>query len=215
MRYSTIFFDLDGTLTDPGEGITNSVMHALKKYGIEGRNREEFYSFIGPPLHESFGKYLGCSEEESLRAVEYYREYYRDRGIFENRVYDGIPELLERLKNAGYILAVASSKPEVFVKMILEHYGLEKYFDFAGGALLDGSRVKKADVISHVLNNLPTRGEILMVGDREHDVLGAADFGMDCLGVTFGYGSRQELENAGAKYIADSPEEIGKIIFSL
>jgi len=210
MSYSYLLFDLDGTLTDPGEGITNSVAYALKKWGIEVGDKRELYSFIGPPLSASFAKYYGFNEEDSLKSVEYYREYFRDRGIFENKVYDGIHNLLETLKNNGKKLIVATSKPEQFAKIILDHFDLAKYFDFVAGATMDESRNKKADVIRYALETfgITDLESTLMIGDRDQDVLGAKKNGLDSLGVLYGYGDREELEGVGATYIAESVEDI-------
>lgn len=212
-QYAWIFFDLDGTLTDPGEGITNSVAYALKKEGIEPPPREELYTFIGPPLVDSFMKLYGFSRERALRAVEEYREYFRDRGIFENRVYDGIPRLLEELCAKGKRLVLATSKPELFAKRILAHFDLERYFTFAAGALMDETRTKKADVIAYALAScgITDPSSVLMVGDRLHDVEGAKACGMDSLGVLYGYGSREELTEAGATYLAERVEDIGRL----
>ena len=209
--YSHIFFDLDGTLTDPGEGITNSVAHALTRFGITPPPREELYKFIGPPLKESFAKYYGMSGEECTLAVKYYREYYADRGIFENRLYQGVPELLSALRERGKHIVLATSKPDLFAEKILEHFGLIKYFDFVAGAAMDETRTKKDEVIAYALDRLGLRGkekDILMVGDRKHDILGAAAHGIDSLGVTFGYGSERELIEAGASYLASAPDKI-------
>lgn len=211
--YQTILFDLDGTLTDPGEGITNSVAYSLAKYGIEVTDRRTLYKFIGPPLYESYMNFYGFSEPQAHEAVEYYREYYRPRGIFENRVYDGIPRLLADLKGAGLRLLVATSKPEGFSNQILEHFGLSQYFDFVAGSTLDGSRIRKGDVIAYALeqSGADPKG-CLMIGDREHDVLGAAEHGIPCLGVTFGYGSLEELVCAGARAVVDDVESISRFI---
>ena len=213
--YQTILFDLDGTLTDPGEGITNSVAYSLAHYGIEVTDRRELYKFIGPPLYESYMRFYGFSEAQAHQAVEVYREYYRPKGIFENRVYDGIPTLLAQLKAAGKTLLVATSKPEGFSNQILRHFGLSQYFTFVAGSTLDGSRIRKGDVIAHALAQSGVDpAHCLMVGDREHDVLGAAEHGIPCLGVTFGYGSREELEAAGAVGVADTVDEISRFIFT-
>ena len=147
----TVLFDLDGTLTDPGEGITKSVQYALKKFGVEVADRTALYPFIGPPLDASFQKYYGFSPEKAQKAIEYYREYFKPTGIFENVVYDGVPEMLDSLKNAGLALAIATSKPEPFAVQIAEHFGLSKYFCHIVGSNLDGTRVKKAEVIHHAL----------------------------------------------------------------
>jgi len=212
--YDVILFDLDGTLTDPGEGITNSVAHALRKFGVEVPERTELYKFIGPPLHESFMAYYGFDRDKAMLAVGYYREYYRDRGIWENRVYDGVEDLLRALKQAGKTLLVATSKPEGFSRQILEHFGLIRFFDFLAGANMDGTRTKKAEVIAHALSScgLSPASNIVMVGDREHDVLGANALGLDSIGVLFGYGDRPELERAGATHIAATVAEIGNFI---
>ena len=209
-KYKYLLFDLDGTLTDPGEGITNSVTYALKKWGIEVTDKKELYCFIGPPLSASFKKYFGFDDEDALKCVEYYREYFRDRGIFENQVYQGIPELLCRLKAEGYVLVLATSKPDGFAKIILEHFDLAKYFDFVAGASMDESRNKKADVIRYALDmaKIEDRSLALMIGDRDQDMLGAKINGLDSLGVLYGYGSKAELEGAGATFIADGVEDI-------
>ena len=212
--YDWIFFDLDGTLTDPGEGITHSVAYALKKEGIEPPERQELYRFIGPPLVDSFMKFYGFSEERAHRAVEEYREYFRDRGIFENRVYDGIPDLLDLLCKQGKRIVLATSKPEPFALRILEHFGLLPYFTFVAGALLDETRTAKGDVIAYALSScgITDVSRVLMVGDRFHDVKGAAANGMDCLGVLFGYGSREELTQAGATYLVATVSDIERFV---
>lgn len=213
--YDVILFDLDGTLTDSGLGITNSVAYSLKKYGIEVADRTELYKFIGPPLKESFEQYYGFSPVEAAKAVVYYREYYVDKGIFENTVYDGIEELLWRIRDSGKMAVVATSKPEIFAKRILKHFGLEKYFAYIVGANMDETRTKKDEVISYVLQNcnIPEHSRILMVGDREYDILGAKKMELDSLGVLFGYGDYEELKNAGATYIAESVRDIYPVIF--
>lgn len=212
--YDIILFDLDGTLTDPGLGITNAVMHALKRYGLAIPPREELYSFIGPPLWEMFQEYCHFSKEEAEQAVEYYREYYRETGIFENRVYDGIRELLIQLQEAGKSIYLATSKPEVFARRILEHFDLAKYFTVITGCELDGHRVKKAEVIEYALEQgkVTDFTKAVMIGDREHDIFGAKQVGIDSIGVLFGYGSEEELKKAGADYIAPDPKTIGEII---
>ena len=212
--YNIIFFDLDGTLTDPGVGITNSVAYALKKWGIEVEDRTALYPFIGPPLSDSFQRYYGFSKEDSLRAVEYYREYFRDRGLYENEAYEGVEEMLSALKAAGKKIVLATSKPEHFAFQILEHFHLDGYFDFKAGASMDESRNKNGQVIAYALESLgiTDKSQVLMVGDREHDVLGARENGLDSIGVLFGYGSREELETAGATYIAETMSDILKYI---
>ena len=212
--YDVILFDLDGTLTDPGEGITNSVAHALEKFRIPVPERRELYKFIGPPLYQSFMEFYGLDRQQALLAVDYYREYYRDRGIWENEVYTGIPALLEQLKGAGKRLALATSKPEEFAIQILEHFGLMPYFELVAGSTMDSSRVKKADVINYALSALELEPgpSVIMVGDREHDVLGAREAGLDCIGVLFGYGDAPELQRAGAAHIAATVEELAGLL---
>jgi phosphoglycolate phosphatase len=214
MRYKYILFDLDGTLTDSGIGITNSVMYALKKYGIEVSHRSELYRFIGPPLWDSFENYYGFSKEEAKTAVEYYREYYRDKGIFENLIYDGFEDLLKTLKDNNKILIVATSKSEVFAKQILEHFDIAKYFTYIAGSNLDGTRVKKDEVIKYALEscNIMDLSKAIMIGDREHDIIGAKEVGINSMGVLFGYGDRNELEKAGADFIVDTVSDIGKVL---
>lgn len=212
--YHTIFFDLDGTLTDPGIGITNSVAYALEKWNIRVKDRSELYRFIGPPLLDSFSEYYGFSLEDSRQAVVYYREYFKDRGIYENVVYSGVPKLLSKLKESGKKIVLATSKPEEFALTILKHFNLYPYFDFVAGATMDESRTKKADVITYALERcgITDTKEVIMIGDRKHDVIGAKENNMDCIGVLFGYGNREELENAGAAYIAETVEDILKFI---
>ena len=212
--YKYALFDLDGTLTDPGKGITKSVQYALAKYGIDVADRTELFCFIGPPLHESFEVYYGFSRDEALRAVDAYREYYAVKGIFENKVYEGIRECLAALQARGVKVCLATSKPEFYAKQILEHFDLAQYFTAVAGSNMDGSRTKKAEVVERALMLLgnPDVRECVMIGDREHDVLGGAAHGMDTLGVTFGYGSEQELLHAGATFVAHTPAEIVKIV---
>lgn len=211
--YRYILFDLDGTLTDSGPGIMNSVAYALSRFGIEATDRAELSRFIGPPLRDSFMRYYGFTWEQSDDAIRYYREYYRPTGIFENSVYDGIPELLRALKEAGCILIVATSKPEEMAIQVLEHFGLLSCFDYVAGAKLDETRTEKADVIAYALELCPIADKSLavMVGDREYDITGAAQNGLDAIGVLFGYGSRAELLHAGAKHLAQTPEDVLRI----
>ena len=213
-KYKYALFDLDGTLTDPGEGITKSVQYALAKFGICVENRRELFCFIGPPLHESFEVYYGFSRPDAMKAVDYYREYYAAKGIFENLVYDGIEKTLSDLKSSGVRICLATSKPEYYAKQILEHFELDGYFTAVAGSEMDGTRTKKAEVVERALMLLgnPCVSDCVMIGDREHDVLGGAAHGLDTIGVLFGYGNREELERAGATYIAAIPDEITNVI---
>ena len=214
MKYTTVLFDLDGTLTAPGEGITNSVMHSLKYYGIEETDRAKLYKFIGPPLWESYEVFYGFSHEKAIEAVEHYREYYKVKGIYENLLYDGVKDMLEALYNKGVKILVATSKPETFAKIILDYFDIAKYFTFIGGAAMDGSRVNKDDVIKYTLEMAEVTDvkSCVMVGDRLHDILGAKAHSMDSIGVLYGYGSLDELKNAGADFIAAAPMDVCDII---
>ncbi|MDP4181943.1 MAG: HAD family hydrolase [Bacillota bacterium] len=214
MGYDYILFDLDGTLTDSSVGITNSVMYALKKYGIVVNDRSELYKFIGPCLIDSFEKFYGFSKEEAKAAVEYYREYYRDKGIFENLVYDGVEDLLKTLKDKNKALIVATSKPEIFAKQVLEHFDIAKYFTYIAGSNLEGTRINKDEVIRYAIKScsIVDLSKAIMVGDREHDIVGAKEVGISSIGVLFGYGSRSELEKAGADFIVDTVADAGKIL---
>ena len=212
--YQYVFFDLDGTLTDPGIGITNSVAYALKKWNIEVADRTELYKFIGPPLTASFMKYYGFSEEEADQAVVYYREYFRGTGIYENTIYDGTIGLLERLKNSGRKIVLATSKPQAFAEIILKHFHMDSYFDVVAGATMDGSRNKKTDVIRYAMElcEIQDKSQVVMVGDREHDIIGANNTGLDSIGVLCGYGDREELENAGATYVVEKIEDVWELV---
>lgn len=211
--FDTVLFDLDGTLTDPAEGITNSVAYALERYGIRVEDKKSLYSFIGPPLNDSFMQYYGFSSEKAMEAIGVYREYFRDRGIFENEVYEGIPELLDRIKKSGRKIVLATSKPEEFAVRILEHFDLIGYFDVVAGASMDEKRNKKGDVIKYAMEKggLSAEGAV-MIGDREHDIFGAVENGLPSIGVLYGYGDRKELEAAGAAYIAEAVKDIFELL---
>lgn len=212
--YRVLFFDLDGTITDPAIGITNSVIYALKKFGITAESRSGLYKFIGPPLADSFENFCGFSKKQAKEAVGYYREYYADRGIFENRVYDGCEDMLKRLSESGKTLAVATSKPEIFAKRILDHFSLSRYFFCVAGADLEGRRVKKDEVIADALDACAVmdKSRAIMIGDTRYDIEGARKAGIDSLGVLYGYGSRVELEAAGASYLAETVADIADIL---
>ncbi len=212
--YKNILFDLDGTLTDPGEGITNSVAYALNKFGINVEDKTQLYKFIGPPLVDSFKEYYGFSNEEADKAVEYYREYFKEKGIFENQIYSGVEDLLRELKRQGKSIILATSKPEVFAVQILKYFDIFKYFDFVAGATLDKIRNKKCDVIAYAMKSCDIKNsrDAVMVGDRAQDINGAKQNQIDSIGVLFGYGDLQELQTAGATYIAETVEDIIKLI---
>lgn len=214
IMYNYLLFDLDGTLTDSGTGIMNSVLYALKKFDIEVEDRTQLYAFIGPPLAESFQKFYHFSQEQALQAVCYYREYFSERGMFENKVISGIDTLLSELKDAGKKLVVATSKPEKYTIKILEHFNLISYFQFVAGATMDETRNTKTAVIEYALQhiNAVSKREVVMIGDRKHDIEGAKNNNIDSIGVLFGYGDRKELEQAGADYIVESVEELRMLL---
>lgn len=209
MRWKYFFFDLDGTLTDPMQGITRSVQYALRHFGIEVTDLESLCPFIGPPLKESFRNFYGMNDAQADTAVAKYREYFAPTGIFENEPYAGIAELLAELQRAGAVLVMATSKPEPFARRIADRFGFADRFAFIGGATMDGSRTTKSDVIRHALGRLQIvdASHAVMIGDRRYDIEGAAETGLDAIGVLWGYGSREELLAAGAKRLAaDIPE---------
>ncbi len=196
----TVLFDLDGTLTDPKEGICKSYQYALRHYGRQADDLDAFVPLIGPPLQACFVEHLGFAPEQLDEVVAVFRDYFGTRGLYENRVYDGIVDLLAALQARGQRLALATSKAEFFAVKIMEHFGLSRYFDVMVGSELDGHRVAKADVIAEALRRLElTNGRgVAMVGDREHDVMGAQANGLRSVGVLYGYGDRAELAAAGA-----------------
>ena len=216
MQYKYILFDLDGTLTDPKEGITTSVQYALRALGIEEPDRDKLTPFIGPPLKDSFMKFYGLNEAQTEEAVAKYREWFAPKGIFQNEIYAGVPEMLIALKENGLVLAVASSKPQVFVKKILKHFAIEEYFTVVVGSELDGTRGRKEEVVEEALRQLKESKSkgcgTVMVGDRNFDIFGGKRYGLVTVGVTFGYAKEGELEEAGADYVVDTVEELGRLL---
>ncbi len=212
MKY--VLFDLDGTLTDPGLGITNCVKYALNHFGIMPSEREELFPYIGPPLVDSFKMFHGLNEEQAQKALCLYRERFNAKGIFENALIPGITELLNDLKKRGFKLIIATSKPEEYTVRILEHFDIDQYFDFVGGNTLREERPRKSDVIRYIMDNYPDMsGEnAVMVGDRKYDVQGAHEFGIPTIGVLFGYGSREELTLAGADFVVESVGKLKKCL---
>lgn len=210
MKFQNFLFDLDGTLTDSGPGIINSILYALQKFGLPAVSRESLQSFLGPPLIDSFQHYCGVSAEEAETLVRYYREYFTEKGIFENSLYPGIRATLEALKARGAVLCLATSKPEPFAIQIIRHFKLESCFSFIGGSTLDETRTAKEEVIAYVLEKGLLRPEqTLMVGDRRYDIEGARKCGLQVAAVLYGYGGREEL--AAADYLIESPEALLEI----
>lgn len=215
MKY--ILFDLDGTLTDPKEGITKSFQYALNHMGIVEENPDELEKVIGPPLKDSFMEFYEMKEEDALEAVEKYRERFRDIGIYENEIFDGVKEMLKQLQEEGFLLAIASSKPTVFVERICEHFEIKPYFHHIIGSFLDGRRGEKKEVVEEAIKEFHEKDleKIIMVGDRKFDIIGAHQMGLKAIGVTFGYGGRKELEAAGADYIVDTVKELKELLLDL
>ena len=212
--WRTILFDLDGTLTDPKVGITTAFAYALKKYGIEAE-ADTLTSVIGPPLKDSFMDLYGFDEARALEAIREYRVYFADRGWAENIPYPGIAELLQKLQGEGRRLLLATSKPEVFTRRIMEHFDLARYFTLIGAAPMDESDGgKKENVIDATLEKagLTDLSEAVMVGDRSYDILGAHANGIAAIGVLYGYGSREELETAGADYITETVQSLNTLL---
>ncbi len=208
MSYQYILFDLDGTITDSKQGITNSVAYALKYLGISVENPDTLCKFIGPPLTESFKEYYNLSDIETETAIQKYREYYSEKGIYENELYSGIIHMLENLKQNGKKIILATSKPTVYAKKILEYFNLEQYFYFIAGSEMNLSRNKKEDVIRYALeqNKIVDKAEVIMVGDRKHDIIGAKENEIASVGVLYGYGVREEL--SGADFIVEKVADL-------
>ncbi len=216
MKYKYILFDLDGTLTEPEEGITKCIQYALSKLGIDEPDRKKLCKFIGPPLVPAFMEHYGFDEATARQALLYYRERFLVKGIYENKVYDGIPELLKRLKEAGGVLCLATTKPEPQAKEVLHHFNLAPFFDVIAGSDLNETVVEKPDVmrlaISRVAGYNPE--EAVMIGDRKFDIEGAKVHKIDSVGVLYGHGDLEELQNAGANYIVQSVQELCKLLLN-
>lgn len=214
--YQTILFDLDGTLTDPKEGITKCVQYALHSFGIEEENLDKLECFIGPPLMEQFMKCYGLNEEKGKMAVEKYRERFSTVGLYENKIHPGIKNLLKELKESKRIIGLASSKPTVYCKKILEHFGIESYFQVIVGSELDGRRTDKAQVVREALRQLEIeekdKGRVVMIGDRKHDILGGRKNGLSTIGIKLGYATEGELEEAGANKIVEDIFQLQEIL---
>ena len=209
-------FDLDGTVTDTGEGIMKSAQYALDSFGVHNEPEARLRRFVGPPLHWSFQEYYGFSEDQAVQAVEKYRERYREKGVFESRLYPGMDGLLERLSGKAKV-CLATSKPLLFAGQILEMRGVAGRFAVTVGANMDGTMTDKKDVITEVLRQLgnPEKGEIIMIGDRSQDIVGAKACGLESIGVKYGFAEENELENAGADYVVPTVEALEELCFKL
>lgn len=215
LDYDWLLFDLDGTLTDPFEGITRSVEYALNAFGIEVEDRRTLAPFIGPPLVESLTERYGFTMEDAVAAVAKYREYFAVKGLYENELFEGIPELLNDCRKAGYKISMATSKPTHYAKIIAEHFGIARYFDAIHGSSLDGSRITKSSVVAEAVREEGLDPErALMIGDRRHDVEGAREHGIRTVGVLYGYGSLEEHTAAGAAYIAKDLNELRELLIA-
>jgi len=214
MRWRHILFDLDGTITDSAPGITNAIIYARKKWGMEPGTNADFYKFIGPPMPKSFEEFWGFSHEDAVRFLADYREYFGTKGLFENSVYPGVMELLEALKAAGARLYICTTKPTGFSEQIADRFGFRPFFEMVSGSDLHRDNTKY-DVIERARAScgIDMRSAV-MIGDRAHDVEGAHEHGIPCIGVTWGFGSREELEEAGAEYITDTPEALRALLLS-
>lgn len=211
-NFNTLLFDLDGTLTDSAPGIINCVRYALSELGAE--EPPEIMRFVGPPLCESFPAFCGFDKEQTEAAIKLYRSRYSETGLFENNIYDGIPQMLQRLKDGGKRLLVATSKPEEFSVRILDKFGLSDYFEIIGGAALDGSRDTKHDVLVYLLEKagITDTSDVLMIGDRKHDIIGAHSLNISCMAVLWGYGDTAEFSEYGADYIVSEPSELADLL---
>ena len=212
-----VLFDLDGTLTDPKPGITQCVQYALRCMGIEEPDLDKLEPFIGPPLTDSFREFYGMDQEQAAEAVAKYRERFSEKGLYENEIYPGMKQMLENLKTAGCHLAVASSKPEHFVKLILDYFDIDGYFEVIVGSELDGTRCQKEEVVAEALRrffpdgNIPC-DDIVMVGDRKFDIIGGREKGLHQIGVAYGYAPEGELEAAEAEYIVNDLDELERVL---
>lgn len=214
MKYDAVLFDFDGTIAETGEGIFNGIRRALELMGVTPPEDEKLRYFVGPPLQESFSVICGFDNEQSTEAIRLYREYYAETGIYELHLYDGMEQLFRKLKDAGVKLAVASAKPEIYLKKIVERFGMSDLFEGIAGTDLKDRHADKSVMINRLLKNMDITevGRVLMVGDRFYDIEGAKKAGVDSAGVLFGYGSREELEKAGADFLVSSADELFDIV---
>ncbi|MGL5245584.1 MAG: HAD family hydrolase [Sarcina sp.] len=208
-----VLFDLDGTITNSKLGITKSVQYSLNHFNINVENLDDLCNFIGPPLKDSFMKFYDFEEDKALDAIMKYREYFAEKGIYENELYENIEDVLSTLKENGKTIILATSKPQVFAEKILQYFNLSHYFSYICGSELDGNRTKKGDVIKHALkeNKITDMNSVVMIGDREHDVIGAKESNIHCIGVLYGFGDYDELSKAGADCIVNDIDELKKL----
>lgn len=212
--YRILLMDLDGTITDPIVGITKSVEYALNHFGITVNDLRDLCPFIGPPLRDSFKEFYHFTDVQANEAAIKYGERFADKGLYENVLYNGMNQFLQKTIDSDKILMLATSKPTFLAEKILDHFRISKYFTFVGGSGVDGSGYTKTDVIRYVLksNGITDLSEVVMIGDRKHDIIGAKETGIDSIGVLYGYGDDEELSHAGATYIVKDIDELGKLV---
>jgi len=212
-----ILFDLDGTLTDPKVGMTKSYQYALESFGINVENPDDLAKFIGPPMRVTFREVYGFDDANIEKAVEKFRERFLVKGIFENVMYDGVDIMLQKLKDAGKTLILATSKPIIQAKTVLSYFNLEKYFTYVSGAEMNGERSDKSEVIQYALeqNNISDLSRCIMVGDRKYDIIGAKSVGLESVGVLYGFGGYDELAEAGADYIVEDVDELLELLMGI
>lgn len=213
-QYNYLLFDLDGTITNSETGITRCVEYALNYFGIQVSDLHDLLPFIGPPLLDSFKEFYHFTDEQAVIATEKYRERYKDKGIYENELYPGIEELLAQARQNGKTVILATSKPEIFAKRILDYFKLSDYFSFIAGSGLDGSLHTKTDVINYILqsNKIADLSSVVMIGDRKHDIIGAKNVGIDSIGVLYGFGDYDELSEAGTTHIVKDIAELRNLL---
>jgi phosphoglycolate phosphatase len=213
-KYRHIVFDLDGTLTDSEEGIINAVQYALERFGIDETDRTKLRTFIGPPLVHSLKELYDFGHEQIQKAATYYREYFSEKGIFENKVYPGIPELLDTLISRGKTLHLATGKRTDFAERVVDYFKLNEYFDTVVGGSPDGIRIEKPDIIRHLFTLIgdERRGDSVMIGDRKHDIHGAHENNVDSVGVLYGYGTEEEIRKAAPRYIVNTVDELATLL---
>lgn len=211
-----ILVDLDGTIIDPKEGIINSIIYSLDKMGLEEKDTEQLIKFIGPPLIDSYMKYYNLNIDEATKAVSFYREYYSEKGIYQNRLYDNVKEMLSSLKQLEYNLFIATSKPTFFAEKIIDFYGINHLFEEVVGSNLDNTRKDKFEIIEFILNkyNLE-KSQTVMIGDTKFDIVGAKKNKIKSIGVAYGYGTQHELESEGAEFIIGNIKELNTLILKL
>lgn len=216
-KYKVILFDLDGTLSDPKVGITKSVQYALKEMGIIEPDIDKLDCFIGPPLQVSFTEYYNFDEVKTLKAIDLYRERYKEKGMFENELYSDIPLLLKSLKEQGLTLVVATSKLTIFAEQILKYFNIDHYFQLIVGSNLDGTRTSKTEIIQYILKKYKEHNlsNFIMIGDRKYDIIGANNTEIDSIGVAYGYGSYEELSQSNPTYIAQNVNQLKDILMGV